>query len=129
MANDYEKYIQNFYNINPDALEEELIKVVKAYYIFADLTAEAYVEQLQAKDDVKRIEGSVFIEEKNLGSSDKKCEAKVKASCKVKEVKDDYFAKLRKWEEYRGHKETTSMKHDVLKSMGFNRKKEIDLEE
>lgn len=128
LKKDYEKYINNFYNINPDNLEDEYVKVVKAFYIFSNLTSQAYVDQLLAKDEIKKLSAQVFIKAKEKGDTDKKAEAVVNASDLVDSKRKDYLSKLNLWEEYKGHKETTVMKHDVLKSIGFNRKNEMDIE-
>ena len=36
---EFEKYVEDLYNINPDDLEGEYIKVVKSFYIFSRLTS------------------------------------------------------------------------------------------
>lgn len=126
---DFKEYITNFYDINPDNLEDEYIKVVKAFYIFANLTSEAYADQLIAKDEVKKLSAISFIQAKKEGSTDKKSEAQVNADPTVVKAKSDLIAKIRKWEEYRGHKETTMLKTEMLKSIGFNRKEDLKVTE
>lgn len=126
---DFEKYITNFYDINPDSLEDEYIKVVKAFYIFANLTSESYADQLVAKDNVKKLSAQAFIQAKLNGDTDKKAEAKVNADSTVIKAKSDLIAKIRKWEEYKGHKETTQLKTEMLKSIGFNRKTDLNVAE
>ena len=69
---DFEKYITNFYNINPENLEDEYIKVVKAFYIFSNLTSESYADQLVAKDHVKKVSAQRFLQAKKEGDTDKK---------------------------------------------------------
>jgi len=124
---DFEKYITNFYNINPDNLEDDYIKVVKAFYVFSNLTSEAYADQLVAKDNVKKLSAIAFLQAKKEGDTDKKAEAKVNSTTIVCTAKSDLIDKIRKWEEYKGHKETTILKADVLKSMGFNRKQDLNV--
>ena len=126
---DFEKYITNFYDINPDNLEDEYIKVVKAFYIFANLTSESYADQLVAKDKVKKLSAQAFIQAKKAGATDKKSEALVNAEPAVLTAKADLIAKIRKWEEYKGHKETTMLKTEMLKSIGFNRKQDLNVTE
>jgi hypothetical protein len=126
---DFEKYINNFYDINPDNLEDEYIKVVKAFYIFSNLTSEAYADQLVAKDNVKKLSGMAFIQAKKNGDTDKKAEAKVNADPIVVKARSDYIEKIRKWEEYKGHKETTMLKKEMLVSLGFNRKTDLNVTE
>jgi len=126
---DFEKYINNFYDINPDNLEDEYIKVVKAFYIFSNLTSEAYADQLVAKDNVKKLSGMAFIQAKKNGDTDKKAEAKVNADPIVVKARSDYIEKIRKWEEYKGHKETTMLKKEMLVSLGFNRKIDLNVTE
>jgi hypothetical protein len=126
---DFEKYITEFYNINPDSLEDEYIKVVKAFYIFSNLTSEAYADQLVAKDNVKKLSAQAFIQAKKDGATDKKSEALVNAEPAVLTAKADLIEKIRKWEEYKGHKETTMLKTEMLKSIGFNRKADLNVTE
>jgi len=127
MQKDLKKYVENFYNINPDSLEDEYIKVVKAFYVFSSLTSEAYADQLMAKDEIKKASALVFLQSKKEGDTDKKAEAKVNANEIVNKVKRDYIDKLRKWEEYKGHKETTMLKKEMLVSLGFNRKDDLNV--
>jgi hypothetical protein len=124
---DFEKYITDFYDINPDSIEDEYIKVVKAFYIFANLTSESYADQLVAKDELKKLSAQAFIQAKAEGDTDKKAEAKVNASPIVVKAKSDLITKIRKWEEYKGHKETTVLKTDMLKSIGFTRKQDLSV--
>lgn len=126
---DFEKYINNFYDINPDSLEDEYIKVVKAFYIFSNLTSESYADQLVAKDNVKKLSAQAFIQAKKGGDTDKKAEARVNADPTVIKAKSDLISKIRKWEEYKGHKETTILKTEMLKSIGFNRKQDLNVTE
>lgn len=124
---DFEKYITNFYNINPDSLEDEYIKVVKAFYIFSNLTSESYADQLVAKDNVKKVSAQVFLQAKQEGDTDKKAEARVNSNPIVSKAKADLIMKIRMWEEYKGHKETTILKTEMLKSIGFNRKQDLNV--
>ena len=127
MQKELKKYVEGFYNINPDDLENEYIKVLKAFYVFSNLTSETYADQLIAKDAVKKISAQVFLQSKEGADTDKKAEAVVNASDLVGNVKKDYLNKLRKWEEYKGHKETTIFKKDMLVAIGFNRKNDLNV--
>jgi superfamily I DNA and RNA helicase len=101
--------------------------VVKAFYIFANLTSEAYADQLVAKDNVKKVSAQAFLQAKGQGDTDKKAEAKMNSDSIVINAKADLISKIRKWEEYKGHKETTILKKDMLKSIGFDRKQDLNV--
>jgi|TARA_Y100000310_G_C20613170_1_gene779133 hypothetical protein len=119
---EFEKYVEDLYNINPDDLEGEYIKVVKSFYIFSRLTSEAYADSLTAKEELKKISSQVFLDAKSEGSTDNKCKEVVNISPNVIKAKKAYIDKVRKWELYKSNRDTVVMKKDMLKSIGFNRK-------
>jgi hypothetical protein len=82
-----------------------------------------------AKDNVKKLSAKAFIQAKENGDTDKKAEARVNTEPEVLTAKADLIAKIRKWEEYKGHKETTMLKTEMLKSIGFNRKQDLNVTE
>ena len=125
---DYEKYIQGFYDINPDDLESECIKVIKAFYTFSALTAQAYADQLVAKDEVKKVSARAFMDAKTTKSTDNKAKEMVQIDPFVIKAKKLYLDKLKVWEDFKAHKETTVMKKEMLVQMGFNRKVEAGIE-
>jgi|3_EtaG_2_1085321.scaffolds.fasta_scaffold00659_15 hypothetical protein len=127
---EFEKYVEDLYNINPDDLEGEYIKVVKSFYIFSRLTAESYAEHLTAKDELKRISSQVFLDAKSEnGNTDNKCKEIVNISPAVIKHKKEYVDSVRKWELYKGNRDAVVMKKDMLKSIGFNRKVDSDVTE
>jgi hypothetical protein len=128
LKEDYEKYIKGFYDINPEEIEEETIRVVKAYYTFSVLTGESYTDQLVAKDHIKKVSAQAFLAAKELGATDNKAKECVHVAPSVIEAKKDYFDKLRVWEENKSHKETTEMKHSSLKQIGFSRNTDANIE-
>jgi len=129
LKKDFNDSVRNLYNINPDNLEDEYINVVKAFYLYSRLTTEAYSDQLIAKDKVKKVSAKIFLKSKMCGDTDKKAENVVSADeGVVQEAKKDYFEKVRIWEGYKNNKESAVMKHDVLKSIGFNRKTDSNID-
>jgi hypothetical protein len=80
-----------------------------------------------AKDQVKKLSAQAFIQAKKNGDTDKTAEAKVHANPTVIKAKSDLIDKIRKWEEYKGHKETTMLKKDMLVSIGFGRKTDLNV--
>ncbi len=124
---EFEKYVENLYNINPDDLEGEYIKVVKSFYIFSRLTSESYADQLLAKDELRKVSSEIFLQCKLNGSTDNKAKEEVNVNTTVIQCKKDHIEKIRQWELYKGHKDSVVMKKDMLKSLGFSRKVDLDI--
>ncbi len=125
---DYEKYIEGFYDINPEDIDVELARSVKAFFTFSVLTGDSYTDQLIAKDHIKKVSAQAFLAAKADGATDNKAKECVHVSPFVIEAKKDFFDKLRIWEEFKTQKETTVMKKDALVQMGFNRKTDANIE-
>ncbi len=125
---DYEKYIEGFYDVNPEELDEELVRTVKAFFTFSVLTGDSYIEQLIAKDHIKKVSAQAFLAAKADGATDNKAKECVHVAPTVIDAKKDFFDKLKVWEEYKAQKETTVMKKDSLVQMGFNRKVDANIE-
>lgn len=125
-----EDYIDHFEDINPDDLDKECYSIVKDYYQYAKLTTHAFIEQLKAKDHVKRVSAHVFLIAKEEGkNTDKKCGEMVSASTKVLDAKTEYFTQLKIWEDFKDKKESVILKKDMIKQMSFNRRTEQDVEQ
>jgi hypothetical protein len=125
-----EDYIDHFEDMNPDDLDKECISIVKDYYQYAKLTSHAYIEQLKAKEQVKKVSANVFLEAKDAGkATDNKCKELVASNARVEETKNDYFSKLKIWEDFKNKKEAIILKKDMIKQMSFNRRTEQDVEQ
>jgi hypothetical protein len=126
---DYQNYVEGFYNVNPEELEDELVRTVKAYFTFSVLEGESHVDQLVAKDYIKRVSAQAFLLAKADGATDNKAKESVHVASTVIDAKKDYFKKLRIWEENKAQKETTVMKKQSLCAIGFNRNTDAKIED
>lgn len=126
---DYDKYIEGFYDVNPEDLDVELVRAVKAFFTFSVLTGDSYTDQLIAKDYIKKVSAQAFLAAKADGATDNKAKECVHIAPAVIEAKKDFFSKLREWEGFKAQKETTVMKKDALVQMGFNRKTDAKIED
>jgi hypothetical protein len=125
---DYEKYIKGFYDVNPEEIDVELARAVKAFFTFSVLTGDAYTDQLIAKDHIKKVSAQAFLAAKEDGATDNKAKEKIHVAPIVIEAKKEYFKKLREYEGFKAQKETTVMKKESLVSMSFNRKTDARIE-
>lgn len=123
----------DLYNINPDDLEEGFLSVTKVFFTTTGMTARAYGEYLEARNELKRKSAEIFLvakkpDEKGKATSDAVAKEKVEISEEVINQRKVLVGKTLEYEKLKAAKETILTKKEMLTAIGYNRKLELDIE-
>lgn len=121
----------DFYNINPESLEDSFLDIPKVFFGAARATANAYHEQLLAKSALKKASAQSFINTKNRKDTkitDGLAKEMIEVDPQVLKKQEVYFKALNAYERCKSLKETILIKKEALIAIGYNRKLEVDLE-
>ncbi len=124
---------EDVYGINPEDLEGGFLDVSKLFFRLAGTTADAYIDFLIAKNEVKRIAAKVFldiIKDPSLPKAPSAAltEREVEVNVEVIKAKDALIDKARVWERIKAAKDSLITKKEMLSAISYNRKTDRDIE-